>query len=188
MISPIATVASPQALVAPGSGTGGGQQLDKDQQSQLQSLRKRDAEVRRHEAAHATQGGPYAGAPSYDYVRGPDGRLYAVGGEVKIDVTPAGSPQSTVAKMDQIIRAALAPSDPSPQDRAAAAEAQQIKQQAESDLRDVQKQQAAERRGEKTGGTDTSAAVLQAVQSYTQTAQLIGGTASAGSVFGAISA
>jgi len=191
MISSLAAAASPHVLSA--SGTGGGpQQLNEEQQAQVQDLRQRDAEVRRHEAAHATQGGPFAGAPSYEYVRGPDGRLYAVGGEVKIDVTPAGSPQSTVAKMEQIIRAALAPADPSPQDRAAAAAAQQIKQQAEAELRDLEEEQAAERRGKKDGasgaGSETGAAVLQAVQSYTRTAELVGGFGPSGSLFGAITA
>lgn len=186
MISSLAAAASP--AVPSVSGTGNANQLSDEQQAQVRDLQQRDAEVRRHEAAHATQGGPFAGAPSYEYSRGPDGRLYAVGGEVKIDVTPAGNPKSTVAKMEQIIRAALAPADPSPQDRAAAAAAQQIKVQAEAEQRDIEDQQAAQRRGDKGSGSDTSVAVLQAVQSYSRTADLVGGFGASGSVFGAISA
>lgn len=50
-------------------------------------LRQRDAAVRRHEQAHAAAGGPHAGAPSYEYTQGPDGRQYATGGEVPIDAS-----------------------------------------------------------------------------------------------------
>jgi len=57
--------------------------------------------------------------------------MYAVGGEVSIDTTPVkGDPQATVAKMETIKAAALAPADPSGQDRAVAAEASQEESQA----------------------------------------------------------
>lgn len=120
------------------------QGLTPEQQAQVSSLRKRDAEVRRHESAHASAGGPYAGAASFEYQRGPDGRLYAIGGEVKIDVTPAGSPEATIQKMEVIKRAALAPADPSSQDRAVAAAAEQIKQQAQAEQRDNEAEETEE--------------------------------------------
>jgi hypothetical protein len=45
---------------------------------------------------------------------GPDGKQYAVGGEVPIDLSPvSGNPQATVQKAETIQRAALAPADPS---------------------------------------------------------------------------
>ena len=90
-------------------------------------MRAIDQKVRAHELAHMSVGGQYAGAPHYTYVRGPDGRLYAVAGEVPIDASPEKDPEATVKKMQQVIAAALAPADPSPQDyRVAAVASQQL--------------------------------------------------------------
>ena len=97
-------------------------------------LKATDREVRAHERAHATAGGQHAGAPSYEYQRGPDGRRYAVGGEVPIDTSPVpGDPEATIDKMEIVKRAALAPAEPSGQDRyvAAQADAKKLKAQAE---------------------------------------------------------
>lgn len=75
--------------------------------------------------AHASVGGAYAGSPSYTYETGPDGRRYAVGGEVQIDTSEIpGDANASIAKMQQVVRAALAPAQPSGQDRAVAARAQ----------------------------------------------------------------
>eukprot|EP01026_Neomeris_dumetosa_P052371 TRINITY_DN46319_c0_g1_i8.p1 TRINITY_DN46319_c0_g1~~TRINITY_DN46319_c0_g1_i8.p1 ORF type:complete len:240 (-),score=28.68 TRINITY_DN46319_c0_g1_i8:18-737(-) len=48
------------------------QQLLRDQR-EIADLSARDREVRAHEQAHAAVGGLYAGAPTYQYERGPDG-------------------------------------------------------------------------------------------------------------------
>ncbi|MGK0495872.1 putative metalloprotease CJM1_0395 family protein, partial [Neptuniibacter pectenicola] len=85
-------------------------------------LAKRDREVKAHEQTHASIGGAYASAPSYTYERGPDGRMYAVEGEVKIDTSPIpNDPEATLEKAEIIQRAALSVSEPSSADRAAAA-------------------------------------------------------------------
>tara|TARA_R110002110_G_scaffold13002_6_gene62158 strand:- start:592 stop:1167 length:576 start_codon:yes stop_codon:yes gene_type:complete len=111
-------------------------QLTEAEQEVVDDLRQRDREVRQHEQAHAAKGGPYASSPSYDTVRGPDGASYAVGGEVKIDVSPVrGDPEATIRKMEIVKRAALAPSEPSSQDRAVAAQADAQKAQAQVELR-----------------------------------------------------
>jgi len=111
------------------------QGLDSAQLEQLTELKARDREVRAHEAAHQAVGGQYAGAISYVYQRGPDGAQYAVGGEVSIDTSVVeGDPQATIEKMRIVRSAALAPAEPSPQDRAVAAQAMQIMLQAQSDL------------------------------------------------------
>ena len=82
--------------------------------------------MRVHEQAHASVGGQYAGSPSYEYQRGPDGQNYAVGGEVQIDVAEIeGDPQATIEKMQTVRAAALAPAEPSGADRAIAADATQ---------------------------------------------------------------
>ncbi|MGB9712241.1 MAG: putative metalloprotease CJM1_0395 family protein [Dissulfurimicrobium sp.] len=89
----------------------------------VQQLKMTEQKVIAHEMAHKVVGGNYAGAVSYEYRVGPDGRLYIVGGEVPIDVSDGISPEDTVRKMEQVRMAALAPIDPSPQDYRVAQEA-----------------------------------------------------------------
>lgn len=99
-------------------------ELSSEQKAELQRLKQRDAEVRKHEQAHAAAGGSHAGAPNFEYERGPDGKMYAVGGHVSIDVSAVeGDPKRTLAKMEQVQRAANAPADPSSQDKRVAAQA-----------------------------------------------------------------
>lgn len=114
--------------------TGGADEknLSEDQQRQVDKLKKRDTEVKAHERAHmAAGGGLVQGGASYTYQRGTDGKLYAVGGEVKIDTSAERDPDQTVRKMEQVKRAALAPAQPSGTDRAVAARASQIQLQAQ---------------------------------------------------------
>ena len=104
-------------------------------QLEVDRLASRDREVRAHERAHAAVGGQYAGAPSYQYQHGPDGRRYAIAGEVSIDTGPVpGDPQATLAKAEQVLRAALAAAEPSAQDRAVAAGAVQMMVAARAEL------------------------------------------------------
>lgn len=121
-------------------------ELTREEQKVVQELKKTDAEVRAHERAHQTAGGPVTGGVSYEYTRGPDGKMYAVGGEVSIDASPEADPAATIQKMDMVIRAALAPADPSIQDRRVAAQARQEQQEAVAELRQerLEEQQAAE--------------------------------------------
>ena len=74
-------------------------QQEQQDAEQIKELKARDTEVRIHEQAHASVGGQYAGSPSYEYQRGPDGTNYAVGGEVQIDVAVIeGDPKATIEK------------------------------------------------------------------------------------------
>lgn len=92
----------------------------------LEQLKQTDREVRQHEMAHQTVGGAYAGGASYEYEVGPDGKRYAVAGEVPIDYGPVpNDPQATIEKMQTVIAAAMAPADPSPTDYQVAAQARQ---------------------------------------------------------------
>lgn len=101
----------------------------------LRQLKARDTEVHQHEAAHQSAGGSYVGAASFTFTRGPDGQRYAVGGEVPVDTAPLrGKPEETLEKMRAILAAALAPADPSAQDRRVAAKAMQAIAQAQLDL------------------------------------------------------
>jgi len=109
-------------------------QQQQDQQL-IQRLASRDREVRAHERAHASVGGQFAGSPSYEFQRGPDGVSYAIGGEVSISTGGVpDDPEATIAKAQQIQRAALAPADPSSQDRAVAAGAASLELQALAEL------------------------------------------------------
>lgn len=101
----------------------------------VDALKARDREVRAHEQAHvAAAGGLALGGPSYTYQYGPDGIAYAIGGEVNIDTSPGRTPEETIDKAKQIRAAALAPADPSDQDRAVAAAAAQLEAQAQQEL------------------------------------------------------
>ncbi|HEX5755644.1 MAG TPA: putative metalloprotease CJM1_0395 family protein [Arenimonas sp.] len=112
--------------------------------AQLAELKATDAAVRAHEAAHLAAAGSHAtSGPSYSYERGPDGRRYAVGGEVGIDTSPVrGDPEATIAKARQVERAALAPAEPSGQDLRIAAAARATAQQAQLELAQQQRAEA----------------------------------------------
>lgn len=115
--------------------------LSPEEQQRVRELQKRDREVRRHEQAHLAAGGNLVTGPFFEFVRGPDGRQYAVGGSVNIDTQAVpGDPQATIQKMDQVQRAALAPASPSPQDRRVSREAAQKEAQARQELREAEQQ------------------------------------------------
>lgn len=106
-----------------------------EQLAQIRELKARDQEVRQHEAAHKAAAGALAGAATFSYTRGPDGRMYATGGEVSIDTsTVPGDPQATINKMRTIHAAATAPIDPSSQDRRVAAQAMMQMMKAQQEL------------------------------------------------------
>jgi hypothetical protein len=90
----------------------------------IRQLQSRDREVKAHEAAHAAVGGHLTGSPSFTFERGPDGVNYAVGGEVSVaSPTVPGDAEKTLQQAEQVQRAALAPANPSSQDRRVAADA-----------------------------------------------------------------
>ena len=114
-----------------------------EEQEEIAKLRDRDHEVRAHEQAHKAAAGAHAGAIHYDYQTGPDGKRYAVGGHVPIDVSPVpDDPQATIQKMDQIRRAALAPAEPSAADRQVAATAARQRAEAQVELRSERTEEA----------------------------------------------
>jgi len=113
-----------------------GKELSDAEEREVKALKEIDARVKAHEQAHIAAGGNLVrGGASFSYKRGPDGRDYAVAGEVKIDASPdPNNPEATIRKMQQVRRAALAPVDPSPQDRKVAMEATLIENQANMEL------------------------------------------------------
>lgn len=104
--------------------------------AQIAALAKTDREVRAHEQAHLTASGGHAtSGPSYQYATGPDGKRYAVSGEVSIDTSSVpGNPEATIRKAQIIQAAANAPSEPSGQDRAVAAQAARMEAKARQEL------------------------------------------------------
>lgn len=126
-------------------------QVNDEEKAQIEALRARDREVRAHERAHATAGAGIAGAPSFTFERGPDGVQYAVEGEVAIDTSSVpGDTEGSIAKLEQVIRAATAPAEPSGQDRAVAAQAQ-------AQLAQLRADALAERQAEQSGEADEDA-------------------------------
>jgi hypothetical protein len=137
-------------------------QLSEEEKQVIAELKQTDARVRAHERAHAAVGGQYAGAPSYSYTRGPDGQLYAVSGEVAIDVGAESDPEATLQKANQVAAAALAPADPSGADRAVAAAAAQLRLRALAQIREEKRAEQEAAEGDRgvagPSGTDTFAA------------------------------
>ncbi len=112
------------------------EELTQEEQKIVEQLKARDREVKAHERAHqAAAGGLARGGPSYTYTTGPDGKRYAVGGEVQIDTSPVpDNPEATIRKAQTIRRAATAPAEPSAQDRSVAAAASKMEAQARQEL------------------------------------------------------
>jgi hypothetical protein len=131
--------------------------LTEEERKEVERLRKRDQEVRAHEQAHKAAGGPYAGQVTFETERGPDGRAYAVSGEVKIDTSEVpNNPQATIRKLETVKRAALAPSQPSSQDRQVASQADAKIRQAQQELREEKAAEEAEKRERRTEATDAT--------------------------------
>ncbi len=106
------------------------EKLSTDEKRLVKDLSSRDSEVKAHEAAHQAAGGGLAGAASYTYQQGPDGKMYAIGGEVSIS-TPSGStPEEKLKNARTLASAALAAGSPSPQDFSVAASAKSMETQA----------------------------------------------------------
>jgi len=124
---------------------------------ELEHLKMRDREVRAHEQAHVIAGGNLVrGAANFGYATGSDGKLYAVSGEVSIDSSPVrDDPEATIRKMIRVTRAALAPAQPSEQDRAVASAA--LKLQVEAQQQITQEQMEKMQGGGHTAGIDIQA-------------------------------
>ncbi|GHT86582.1 hypothetical protein AGMMS49960_14610 [Betaproteobacteria bacterium] len=130
-------VRTPDASQQSGSGrnTLGQEQVSQEDQRRIDELKTTDRKVRTHEAAHMAAGGSLVtSGASFEYETGPDGQRYAVAGEVGIDTSKGRTPEETLARAQQIRAAALAPADPSGQDRAVAAAAAQMAAAAQAEI------------------------------------------------------
>jgi len=121
-------------------------ELTPEQQQQVAELQQIDRAVRTHEQAHLSAGrGVITSAANFSYIYGPDGKRYAVGGEVGIDTSAEKKPEANIDKGIRIQAAALAPRDPSPQDYRVASIGSQLEAQGRGDLA---RQQSEERAAE----------------------------------------
>lgn len=117
-----------------GLGLGAAKGVSAKDRTVIAELQKTDREVRAHEAAHLAAAGGLARGVNFSYVTGPDGRQYAVAGEVQLDVSPESDPEATLRKAEQIRAAANAPANPSGQDRQVAAQAAQMALAAQQEI------------------------------------------------------
>ncbi|MBX1886179.1 putative metalloprotease CJM1_0395 family protein [Campylobacter peloridis] len=146
-----------------------GKDLNEAEVRQVRELEKIDREVRAHEAAHQAAGGALAGAASFGYTRGPDNRMYAVEGEVPIRMQKGNTPEETIANAMQVIAAAMAPADPSPQDYKVAANAMQMQNDARMEQAKIKAEELkAQNEKFKNEDDETNSLNSKAIKSYTQ--------------------
>ncbi|HEX2868236.1 MAG TPA: putative metalloprotease CJM1_0395 family protein [Ignavibacteriales bacterium] len=133
----------------------------------IEELEKIDRQVQQHEAAHQAAAGELFRGKSFTYRVGPDGKRYAVSGEVHIDTSATSlSPKATIAKMERIRRAASAPADPSAQDMSVAAAAAKIEAEAKAQLQ----------QDLSLAGTDNSAGTIPAAAGTLKTEDAVSST------------
>ena len=138
------------------------QELSPEQKQEVEKLKKRDQEVKAHENAHMSGGvGIVQGGATYQYQRGSDGRMYAVGGEVKIDTSRERTPEDTIRKMQQVKKAALSPSQPSAQDRSVAAQASQIEAEARAELAKENAEETNDSKKDQLESSNSQSAVIE---------------------------
>lgn len=127
--------AEPSASTEQPSASASSGTLSDEQKSAVEKLKQTDAKVKAHEQAHQAAGGRLAAGASYSYEKGPDGGSYAVAGEVSINTSSVpGNPRATLEQALQVQAAALAPADPSAQDRAVAVRAAQTAAAAQAEI------------------------------------------------------
>jgi len=114
--------------------TNSSDELSEDEERLVDELQARDTEVKAHESAHQAAGGGMTGAASYTYQQGPDGKMYAIGGEVSISMKTGSTPEETIANARQIAASAMAAGNPSPQDHAVASSARVMEMKAQQQL------------------------------------------------------
>lgn len=140
-----------------------GEKLDEGEQQYVRELAAIDANVRAHEAAHIGAGaGVVSGGATFGYTRGPDGKMYATSGEVPISMKEGRTPEETIQNARQIVSAAMAPADPSPQDYKVAASAAQTEIQARSE----QAREQAEAIKEQTKDSDNTQNTQEAESAF----------------------
>ena len=137
-----------------------------EEKVEIQKLKTRDSEVKSHEMAHIAAGGQFVrGSAQYEYQIGPDGKQYVIGGEVSIDCSAvSGDPKATITKMQTIRKAALAPANPSGQDRAVASQATSLEAKARKEIAQQDENQSDAHTSQSKKGHEKNASHSEAQQ------------------------
>ena len=115
------------------------EELTQQEKQEVSELKMTDTEVRAHENAHkAAAAGLTTSAPNYEYETGPDGKKYAVAGDVNVSYQHSDDPEVNLRNAQQLKASALAPADPSSQDRKVAAQADREIAQARQEILEEQ--------------------------------------------------
>lgn len=123
---------------------------------ELLELKRRDREVRRRIAEQRRAAGKYGASIRFAYEVGPDGKQYAVDGDVQLDTTAQANRKATVEKMVTVRKAALAADRPTPDDQRVAAEARRriagarmfMREELRDELREAKRPDVADLTGE----------------------------------------
>ena len=133
-----------QTSAEPNKAPDSSSEMSPEEEALLRKLKQNELQVRTHERQHvAAAGGFVKSGPVFEYTTGPDGKRYAVGGHVSLDMSPIpNNPEATIRKAQIIKNAALAPADPSGADRAVAASAENMEAKARNEIREEQSENA----------------------------------------------
>jgi hypothetical protein len=100
---------------------------ENDYQRVLSKFKSTDAKIRTHEQSHAMKSETTAPI-QYNYQMGPDGKMYAVGGSVRLDTSiPLNDPKAASFKLDKLKNSATAPDQMSGADSSIAIQANLMK-------------------------------------------------------------
>ena len=149
------------------TGAGTNQELTPQEQQQLAELKQTDAQVKAHEHAHkSTAAGLTTSGPNYEYETGPDGKKYAVAGDVNVSYQKSSDPEVNLKNAQQLKAAALAPADPSSQDRKVAMQADREIAKARQEIMEEQNQTEEE---EETSATSAAGSMTPASETESDT-------------------
>lgn len=117
--------------------------LSREEQKEVEKIKRIDREVRRRELVHRAVAGDFArGSVSFKYVTGPDGNKYAVEGHNNIDVRPVpNNPEATIRKA-QAIRNVKPASGNSSQDRSVSTKVAKMEHEARTELNAEQRKES----------------------------------------------
>ena len=105
----------------------GGNNYEKnDYERVLEKFKSSDANIRGHEQLHSSLTATTSPI-QYNYQQGPDGKMYAVGGHVRLDTSIPDDPKAAMAKLDKIAKSATANNDMSGADASIAIGAKLMK-------------------------------------------------------------
>ena len=148
---------SPEAMAlyqSEQSSGSGEEELTQQEQREVQELKMTDSKVKAHEHAHkAAAAGLSTSGPNYEYETGPDGEKYVVAGDVNVSYRQSSDPEENLRNAQQLKASALAPADPSSQDRKVAMQAEREIAQARQEIQEEQRKNEEETESSSTAAT-----------------------------------